>query len=124
MIFEIKEDKLKQLVFQHLDNSKLSNIDESEPWADGGIPFYSWEIEQEGNEDTWEDPEIAFVYYEYPEFYSFSNTYDDDMFPLVEILEPFCSNVIGMFNEEIIYKYAPQWFEKELGREVKSVSCG
>ena len=124
MNYSIKEEKLKQFIFQYLDSSSLSNIDESEPWSDGGIPFYSWEIEQEGNEDTWEDPEIAFVYYEYPEFYSFSNTYDDDMFPLVEILEPFCSNVIGMFNEEIIYKYAPQWFEKELGREVKTVSCG
>lgn len=124
MLFEIKEDKLKQLIFKFLDNSPLSNVDESEPWATGGIPFYVWQTQQQGPEDMWEDPEIGFVYYEYPNFYEFSNTYDDDMFPLVEILEPYCTDMLGMITESIFYKYAPEWFEKEIGKEVKTVSCG
>ena len=124
MIFEIKEDKLKQLIFKFLEESPLYGVDESEPWSTGGIPFYTWEREQQGNEDTWEDPEIGFVYYEYPQDYDFSNTYDDDEFPLVEILEPYCTKLTDTFTEDIFYKYAPEWFEKELGREVKSVNCG
>lgn len=124
MNFEIQEQKLKNLVFKFLDESPLSNIDESEPWSTGGIPFYTWETQQQDNEDTWEDPDIGFVYYEYPNSYDFSNTYDDDEFPLVEILEPYCTKLTDTFTEDIFYKYAPEWFEKELGREVKSVNCG
>lgn len=124
MNFEIQEQKLKNLVFKFLDESPLYNVDESDPWGGGGIPFYVWATEQQGPEDTWEEPEIGFVYYEYPNSYDFSNTYDDDEFPLVEILEPYCSNLTSVFSEGLFFKLAPKWFEKELGRKVKTVSCG
>lgn len=126
MIFEIQEDKLKQLIFKFLEDSPLSRYSESDPWNGGGIPFYGWESDNydEEFEDGGFEPDIMFVYYEYPSSYDFNNTYDDDMFPLVEILEPYCSDITNVFTENLFFKHSPKWFEDNIGREVKTVSCG
>ena len=123
MDFTIRENKLKQIIFNFLDESELSMTSESEPWADGGIPFYDYTTSDDTNDDGFE-PEIAFVYYEYPDDYSFMNTYDDDMFPLVEILEPYCTKMTSVFTEDIFFRYSREWFENELKRKIKTVSCG
>jgi len=119
----INENKLRQLVFNLLDNSQLKHCDESEPWAGGGTPYYVWTSNEDEGE-YWTDPDIGFVYYDHPNSYDFLNTYEDDMFPLVEILEPYCTLITDFLPENLALKYAAEWFEKEIKEKVKSVHCG
>lgn len=122
MNFEVREEQLKQLVFKILESSPISVASESEPWAGGGTPYYVWDRSEDDTEDF--DPEIGFVYYEHPNSYDFVHTYEDDMFPLVEILEPYCTQLTSTIPENLFLKHATHWFEKQIGNEVKTVSCG
>ena len=122
MDYLINENKLRQLVFNLLDNSQLKHCDESGPWSTGGIPYYVWDVSEDDPE--YFDPEIGFVYYDHLNSYEFNDTYEDNMFPLVEILEPYCTQLTSAIPKNLFLKHATYWFEKQIGNEVKTVSCG
>lgn len=121
MDYKISDLKLKNSFFNYLNSTSELDVESLDNWMDGATPYYPvyWDIVDDFGD--YEQAPIVFVYYPNENSYDFSNTYNNDEFPLIELDYEIYSNLVNMFGEVIVRHYMPEWISNKIGESVKNV---
>ena len=120
MDYKISDLKLKNSFFNYLNSTSELDVESHDSWMDGAITYYLLNGEYFDDLD-YEPSPIVFVYYPNENSYDFSNTYNNDEFPLIELDYEIYSNLINIFGEVIVHHYMPEWISNKIGESVKNV---
>lgn len=114
----IKESKIQKIVFDYLDNeSLLKNLRSDSTWnpeATNYFPIIKGE----------DYPDYSFSYYPSQETYDYPDTYEEDVFPMIEVNYDIWSKLEDMFGEKLVTEFLLKWINEKYNLDAVSIYPG
>jgi hypothetical protein len=112
MKYLIPESKIKNLIFDYLDDSKLfKDVEEHRTGYPAAVKEYFQTVRLDDDADL--DYDHVFTYYRDSEAYEIisgvDSPYGDEYYPLIELADYIYEPLKNLFGEKIVKEYVKEW---------------
>jgi hypothetical protein len=112
MKYLIPESKIKNLIFDYLDDSKLfKDVEEHRTGYPAAVKEYFQTVRLDDDADL--DYDHVFTYYRDSESYEIisgvDSPYGDEYYPLIELADYIYEPLKNLFGEKIVKEYVKEW---------------
>lgn len=118
MKFLVTESKIRNTIFNYLDNSPLlKDVQEHRTGYPAAVKEYFQTVHW-GDDDVDPDYDHVFTYYKDPKSYEIitgvGDVYPPHLFPLIELDTNYVYNPLSnLFTEEMVKKYVREWINEK-----------